>query len=142
MLPPLPLLPAATPPAPPPPATHLHLHLHLNLNLTLTLNLNLSLQPYQVIQRRYSEWHALREQLSLGPFRDGLGSQLAFPEKRLMWSLCNPGGRHDPSLISQRTAGLHQWASALLAIDGAVEHERVARFFELDRRAQRAALPA
>ena len=95
-----------------------------------------------VIQRRYSEWHALREQLSLGPFRDGLGAHLPFPEKRLLWSLCNPGGRHDPSLISQRTAGLHQWASALLAIDGAVEHEQVARFFELDPRAQRAALPA
>lgn len=95
-----------------------------------------------VIQRRYSEWHALREQLSPGPFRAGLGARLAFPEKRLLWSLCYPGGKHDPSVISQRTAGLHRWASALLAIEGAVEHEHVARFFELDRCAQSPAPPA
>ena len=100
------------------------------------------LQPYQVIQRRYSEWHALREQLSPGPFRAGLGARLPFPEKRLLWSLCYPGGKHDPSVISQRTAGLHRWASALLATEGAVEHEHVARFFELDRCAQSPAPPA
>ena len=57
-----------------------------------------------------------------------------------MWGLCNPGGKHDPSLISQRTAGLHQWASALLALDGAVEHEQLVRFFELDPRVQRVTL--
>jgi len=93
-----------------------------------------------IIQRRYSEWHALRERLNLGPFHDGLGAHLAFPEKRLLWGLCNPGGKHDPSLISQRTAGLHQWASALLALDGAVEHEQLVRFFELDPRVQRVTL--
>lgn len=92
-----------------------------------------------VIQRRYSEWHALRERLSLGPFRDGLGAHLAFPPKRLLWGLCNPGGKHDPGVISQRTAALHGWASALLKLDGAAEHAEVARFFELDPRAQRVA---
>ena len=71
-----------------------------------------------------------------------LGARLPFPEKRLLWSLCYPGGKHDPSVISQRTAGLHRWASALLATEGAVEHEHVARFFELDRCAQSPAPPA
>ena len=70
------------------------------------------------------------------------GARLPFPEKRLLWSLCYPGGKHDPSVISQRTAGLHRWASALLATEGAVEHEHVARFFELDRCAQSPAPPA
>lgn len=80
-----------------------------------------------VIMRRYSEWHALRTSLC----SYGIGTHLPFPDKRLLWALCNPGGKHDPSVISQRTAELHSWASALLAIEAAAEHELVIDFFEL-----------
>ena len=82
-----------------------------------------------VIMRRYSEWYSLRCELR----RKGIGEDLPFPGKRLPWGLCalTPGGKHDPSVISQRTAMLHRWATALLSLEGASEDRLVVEFFEL-----------
>lgn len=80
-----------------------------------------------VIMRRYREWHALRQSLC----SYGIGGHIPFPDKRLLWALCTPGGKHDPSVISQRTAALHTWATALLTLEAATEHELVIDFFEL-----------
>ena len=83
-----------------------------------------------VIMRRYREWHTFRQSLRRAGIDDGT---IPFPEKRLPWGLCAlaPGGKHDPNLVSQRTAMLHRYATSVLALDGATDNELVIDFFEL-----------
>lgn len=83
-----------------------------------------------VIMRRYREWHAFRQSLRQAGVDDGT---IPFPGKRLPWVLCAlaSGSKHDPHFISQRTAMLHRYATAVLALEGAAENELVIEFFEL-----------
>lgn len=84
-----------------------------------------------VIMRRYSEWHAFRQSLRRAGIDDGT---IPFPEKRLPWGLCAlaPGGKHDPNMVSQRTAMLHSYATSIFALEGAADNELVIDFFELN----------
>ena len=79
--------------------------------------------------RRYSEWLALETTLR----SDGIEVSVPFPPKHVWFSPCavGPGGRHDPSVVRDRTNAFQAWAEELIALPGAMELPAIRAFFAM-----------
>ena len=79
--------------------------------------------------RRYSEWLDLETTLR----SQGVEVSVPFPPKHVWFSPCavGPGGRHDPSVVRDRTTAFQAWAEELIALPGAMERQAVREFFAM-----------